>query len=201
MREFLVLRIFLFPCQKSIPTDIILQMKEFTYRHSNQNKANFIGRISQLCGRVSSESTYVQAACCNKGESAVRRLQRQTWYPTGASECTFKWASVCVHSLIQITSFIHSPCMGRKSRGLAYVVFQGKRWASSSWNDRGGNGTERKRETERQEKRRERKSDEIGRHFGPSVGTVPVNASDSWLLQWLPITHQHTAYRLPQGCN
>lgn len=76
--------------------------------------------------------------------------------------------------------FIRSLCTGRKSRGLVYVAFQGKRWPSSSWNDRCGNDGASKREMERQKKKRERKWDEIGRHFGLSVGTVPVNAF--WLI-------------------
>lgn len=151
---------------KNLHTDIRSKTRPISLRE----RVRFVAEIPQ-----------VRAACCNNGELAVRRLQTQPRDQTGASECTFKWASVCVHPLIQITS-IHSLALHRKKEqksGLCRLSREKVtklilKW--SVWERR----RERKREMERQKRKKERKRDEIRWHFGLSVGTLLVNAF--WLI-------------------
>lgn len=97
-------------------------------------------------------------------------------------------------------SFIHSLCTKRKSRGLVYVAFQGKRWPSSSWNDRGGNGGESEREVLKLKRKRERKWDGIRRHFGPFGRYHPCKCF--WLMApSQAANHPQTPQLLPQSSN
>lgn len=139
---------------KPTPTDTVLQVKKNLHTDI-RSKTRPISLRERV--RFVAEIPQVRAACCNNGELAVRRLQTQPWDQTGASECTFKWASVCVHPLIQITS-IHSLALHRKKAQKSGLCRLSREKGDQAHLEMIGVGTtEREREKERWRGRKERR--------------------------------------------